>query len=275
MIQIVIVLYKTTLDKSLSFNSLRKYADKLTVPHNILIVNNYPDIHIADDNDYKVLTPENNVMLSGAYNLALDEAKANGHQWIMLLDQDTLITEEYINEINRVFTEGVQDDIASVVPIVRQATNNIQISPATYNPFWGLVNITMLSKGVYNNCVSAINSCAVVRVNAIEQIGGFPKNYPLDGLDVIYFYYLYKNDWKCMVIEPVIYQNLSVYDFKNSMNMTRYKSILKSESDLAKDMGGMAVVTTKLRYCVRVLKQLINKDKREYAFTTFKSIFSK
>lgn len=273
MIQVVIVLYKTDLQSCTSFNSFKSYAEHLSVPYDILIVNNYPSINIENGNGYTVHTPSSNIMLAGAYNKAMDEAKRNKHKWLLLLDQDTVVTEEYMKEIDSTFTEGVDDRIAAIVPIVRQATNNIQISPATYNPFWGLVGMKMLSQGITNSCVSAINSCSVIRVEAVDSIGGFPEKFPLDGLDIIYFYKFFQKGWSFQVIESVIYQNLSVYDYKHSMNKDRYQSIIRSELDLAKEMGVGAIITTRLRYCVRTIRQLLDRNKKAYSGITFKAIF--
>lgn len=273
MLQIVIVVYKTTLEESESFRSLNASIDALTVPYSILVVNNSADVRIESGEGYTVVTPKENLMLAGAYNIALEEAKKAGRKYLMLLDQDTEVTREYIEELNRTLNSPIDDNIAALVPVVRQKSNNIQISPAVYNPSLGTARMHYVQAGTYTRCTSAINSCTVLSVKAIEAIGGFPLEFPLDGLDIIYFYLLYKQGLATKVINAVIYQNLSVYDYKHSMNRRRYLSIIKSEKQLAKVMGWNARLLIRLRFIIRGFKQLANSDKRRYSGVTFKSIF--
>ncbi len=275
MLQITIVTYKTKLSKCESLNSLLKYIGKLEVPYNILIINNSPEIQLEESPLYTIFTPNENLMLAKAYNVAMSTAKKNGHEWMMLLDQDTTLTEQYIERVNNVFKDKIEDTVASIVPIVKYIDGKEQISPGTYSPAWGTVNIKMLKPCIVSNkCVAAINSCSVVRVAAIESIGGFSEMFPLDGLDTAYYFQFYKQGWLVQVIDATIFQNLSVLDYKNSMNERRYKSILKSERDLAQMMGNKALIALKLRYIVRIIKQIIDKNKRKYLKDTI-SVFIK
>lgn len=269
MLQITIVTYKTTLNKCESLNSLCKYIDKLEVPYSILIVNNSPEIQLEDSPLYTIFTPTENLMLAKAYNAALSIAKKNGHEWMMLLDQDTTLTEDYIVGLNNALKSKIDTSIAAIVPVVKYIDGIHQISPATYNPTFGTVNAKMLKPCIVSGkSVLAINSCSVVRITAIESIGGFPEMFPLDGLDTAYYYQFYKHGWDVQVIDAVIFQNLSVFDYKHNMSDRRYQSILKSELDLVHIMGTTATITLKLKYLGRIVIQLFDSGKRKYVKQT-------
>ena len=70
-IYIVIVLYQTELKDSVAFNSLSINIQALTIPYELLIFNNSPEIRIPYDKAYSVVSTTN-IGLAYAYNYALD-----------------------------------------------------------------------------------------------------------------------------------------------------------------------------------------------------------
>ncbi|MDO9154723.1 MAG: hypothetical protein Q7U47_13640, partial [Paludibacter sp.] len=93
-IEIVIVLYQCSLDKSITFLSLKEQLDNISIDYELIIYNN--DIHQKiEDTKFLVENSEENKKLEGAYNFALDRAIKNGKNLILLLDQDTVIPGNY------------------------------------------------------------------------------------------------------------------------------------------------------------------------------------
>lgn len=96
-IQIILVLYKTTLKDCLSYQSLKQYLPKTSINYELILFNNYSEITIENEQNCTVINSKTNLMLTGAYNYALNIALESGKKWLLLLDQDTLLTEKYFN----------------------------------------------------------------------------------------------------------------------------------------------------------------------------------
>ena len=216
-LQIIIVLYKAHLEDSESYKTLMQNVSKLQVPWNLMIYNNSADIQIPQG-DYKLIVPEKNKMLAGAYNEALKEAAVNGCDWLLLLDQDTRISGDYIDALNHFFSLGIK--VCAAFPVLKN--KNLYLSPRAYSPFWGPWFFTnKLDYGmVKNKYVSAFNSATVFSVSDIESIGGFPEDFPLDMLDTCVCYRLSRSGKSFFVLNCVLQHDLSVRDYEHNMNKT-------------------------------------------------------
>jgi GT2 family glycosyltransferase len=78
----------------------------------------------------------------------------------------------------------------------------------------------------------AINSCALIRTKFLEEIGGFNKNFPLDGLDHWWCGEAQRLQRKLFVMEGTIEHDLSVSNFGENVTAARYQSIVDSEVTL-------------------------------------------
>lgn len=173
--------------------------------------------------------------LAGAYNAALDKAKANGSTWLLLLDQDTRLSREYMAELLDV-SKSVQSEsqIGAIVPKLWAGTR--LYSPSA--PFLRQIRRQFSNKhdtvgehvtGVVTYALTAYNSGAVVRVSALEDIGGFPKDFWLDYLDHTVFEQLHQQGYRVWVMRTVLQQNLSHLEL-NSVPMWRHWSVLASQT---------------------------------------------
>lgn len=84
----VLVLYKQTRDESVSYQSLKRFLTVTELQENVFIWDN----------------TEHNIYLSPAYNRGLDYAYTHHHQWIVLLDQDTILSAEYFQHLEHINT---------------------------------------------------------------------------------------------------------------------------------------------------------------------------
>ncbi|MBE6312749.1 MAG: glycosyltransferase [Bacteroidales bacterium] len=271
-LQIIIVLYKAHLEDSDSYRTLMQNVNRLHVRWNLMIYNNSADILIPQG-DYKLIVPEENRMLAGAYNEALKEAAANGCDWLLLLDQDTRITENYIEALNHFFS--LETKVCAAFPVLEN--KNLYLSPHAYSPFWGpWFSTRKLNYGmVKNKYVSAFNSATVFSVSDIESIGGFPEDFPLDMLDTCVCYRLSRSGKSFFVLNCVLQHDLSVQDYEHNMNKTRYLSLIQAENRLALQMGITVYMSLKMRLLLRFVKQLFVPSKRAYSIDTLKYLFSK
>ena len=275
-IQIVLVLYRTALSGSAAFSSFMKYRHLLSVRTSLFIYNNSPEIKIetAHDGSYEVFNASQNDMLAKAYNRALECAEKNGCEWLMPLDQDTELNENFLTRLNSAIIDSTADRIAAILPTF--VRNGKTISPLSYRPklssHWLCTPATV---GINSSCLSAFNSCATLNVEAIKAIGGFPEEYPLDDLDLCYLYRLYKRGYRFIIIDARLRQELSIHDYKRHMTHERYEKIMDADLRFAREIGPTAVFMWKIRMILRCIKTITNNERRKYIRTTLSYIFCK
>jgi GT2 family glycosyltransferase len=134
--------------------------------------------------------------LASAYNFALAHAEKERHEWLLLLDQDTLLTQEFIVELIECMNSlRNQEKVASITP-------KLLVRGKIYSPAAHFIDqlrhqyrrsnhaVTREIVGVQPGRMGAYNSGATLRVWALRSIGGFPKDYWLDYLDHAVFHAL-------------------------------------------------------------------------------------
>ncbi len=263
-LQIILVLYKTKIDNSLCYQSLLKCICKLKIDFELLIYNNSSEIIIPQREDYEVINAPLNDRLAGAYNYALKQAVETKKKWLLLLDQDTELTKEYFEELNQILESDESENISVIIPQIQKG--KCFIAPKTYFPQLGYTFFTkqLRQSGFCSKCISSINSGTVLNTRVIEEIGGFSYKYPLDGLDIWYFYQLYKKGKKVYVMKTVLEHDFSMLDYPK-MTIGRYKSIFDADLQFTKELGCLAVFLWKLKIPLRAAKRLCHKEQRKYA----------
>lgn len=279
MIEIILVLYKRLPQQSQSYVSIRKYIHCLHVPYSIIIYNNTPDIEITSSHpDEIIINATGNDMLAGAYNKSLELAKKSKCDWILLLDQDTELNETYFREVNAFLTSEDANHYAIAAPVL--CKDDIHLSPVAFNPaigpFWAGRNFNITHSNFKNipkgMAPSAFNSAVLLKVEAIESIGGFDNDFPLDMLDHRYFYQLYKAGLNMYVLDVTMTQNLSLLDNKDQMPVSRYREYLKACRLFSKKIGWRTLVSQKLRLCLHIGSQIIRPNKRKYLKSSLKEL---
>ncbi len=271
-IQIVVVLYKCNIIQSESLQSIEKIKNDLTelFDLDILIYNNDSQKPIPPHHNYQIFNSSTNSMLVGAYNYALNIAINKQIQWLLLLDQDTTLNLQYFKELHKALI-NISKKTACITPIMYN--KNKHLSPIEYNPIFGPQWFQKpLKSGLYNSCLFAFNSASLINTSAISAIGGFPNEFPLDDLDICYFYRLYKKGYYTHVLPVTIEHQLSILDYAKNMTPQRYQSILYYDKLMSKEIGKTAQISLIIRMMMRVILQLFSSTKRKYVLQTLKSI---
>ena len=213
----ILVLYHVAAEHSIAYQGLRQY----------LSAEEYNDIYIHDN------TPHN-VYLAEAYNRGLEYAILHRYKWIVLLDADTAVSEEYV----RTLKAAIAEDATSVCVPVLVDSKGKQLSPSK----------------LYGK-PTAFNSGLAVRCEIMEQIGGFNRNYPLDYLDNWLCRELYIRHINLTVLPVRLLHNLSVNDPKHYVSKERYNSILHGERQFAEQYN--EVIRYKMRLLCRLCKWIL------------------
>lgn len=280
-IMIVLVLYKTMPNESVTYRCLRRYIDTLSHPYTILIYNNSTENHVETTNKNEfVINASSNGMLATAYNTALKIALEKKIEWVMLLDQDTELSPLFFSMTDAFLSSKDSYEYDMAVPVLRFKDKHL--SPFAYNRhigiFWSGKNInlshTNFNKIKQSLVKTAFNSASLIRVSAINNIGGFDSDFPLDMLDHRYYFQLWQANSRIYVLDVVMQQNLSLLEENHSMPVHRYKQYLKKSYLLSKKTGFTTMCSFKLFLCYLITNQIRHSNQRQYLSATLKELFA-
>lgn len=266
----VMVRYKMPLEESRTLRGLMDaFAEDpaLGEGFRVLIWDNSPDPLINPQLPESFLYRHSKANLgpSGAFNEALRYACEHGHAWMLLLDQDMEIHVEFLRALVR-HQKQVKNlpEVAAIVPTVcaggtvvsprRQLLHDSRPYPAQ-------------ECGVAKGEATAINSGSLVRVSAIEEIGGFSADFWLDYSDFYLFHQLFLRGMKIWrAADVTLRHTMTVMDYEHSMSPWRYRNFSHAEeafNDLYKSALGNALQT--VRVLARAIKQRMKYKNREFS----------
>ncbi|MDR7208985.1 glycosyltransferase [Flavobacterium piscis] len=267
---VIIILYKNNLENSRTIKTLETSLDKKI---NLFVYDNssekqYPEESFSYNKfNVQYFHDPTNVGLSKAYNYALKLAVNNKCSWLLLLDQDTCFTKEYIDAVEMLRVDKLDKKTVAVIPRVKSLTNNQKISPAKII-LGGICRPFNYQEGIITSKISGINSGTILKVDYFKSIDGFNANYTLDMLDHWYFKKIFDDGKNIFLLNATINQDLSVLEnFEESVSIERYKQMLKAESLFIMEESFISLAVFKLRLFFRILKQRKFRNKEYYKFT--------
>jgi glycosyltransferase involved in cell wall biosynthesis len=262
----VIVIYKMRSSESPALRTLMVAAEQASrndLQLEILVWDNAPGGQDAGEVPAGVryeAAPEN-VGLAGAYNRALEIASSEGYDWLLTLDQDTILPPEFLIRVSQIAREvEITPSIAAIVPQITGGGRAL-------SPFWfswaGLANsFNKDFVGVPSQATFAFNSASTIRVTALRQIGGYHPWFWLDNSDHYMFRQLHRHGKRVFVSNDIkVTHHFSMMDMQTDVTPARYRNILLAESafwDL--EMGTLAGLERTARLILRVYKHSRRKD---------------
>lgn len=265
----VIVLYRIAPDQSPAFRSVMASRARLsdaTGDVRVLLWDNSPAAGAEQGlpPDVRYVADESNSGLAKAYNHALNWAIEDGSAWLLTLDQDTAVPEDYFEKMAAVARTSTRyAGIGAVVPQI--AANGRQLSPNWFQlgamPRWYRPGYT----GVPKEPVFAFNSGAMLSVAALQQAGGYDPRFWLDDSDAMIFSRLHEHGKRVYIAGDVqVEHEFSMKDMQRRMSPARYRNALLAETafwDLR--MNRAAGWERTLRLMVRLVKQWLRGDSGE------------
>ena len=231
----VVVLYKRTPERSQTINSLATvFACNPGLLDSIRVIlwDNSPKaidrLNLSFPCDYS--HAGRNVGTSGAYNYALEFAEAEGAPWLLLLDQDTTISPEFLPRILEYshLLQG-QTEIGTVVPFIY--SHGSLVSPRGLGRFNRISRIPRTFSGVCRRKAFAVNSATLMRAAALREIGGYSDDFWLDLSDVYVFQAMYrKGRYLYIAGDLTLQHSITSMDFDKDMAPERYRNFLDAES---------------------------------------------
>jgi len=167
--------------------------------------------------------------LFGAYDAALAMARAGGYEWLLTLDQDTVLPADFFPALVPGLSAAAEDlRIAAIVPHLAEGER--LLSP-TYVGVGRARPLPREFSGVPAREARAFNSAALLRGSAIEEIGGFEPCFWLDYLDSWLHHQFFRHGWRMYVLGSVHLQHhLSLLNYRERMSISRFRNFLMAEA---------------------------------------------
>ena len=231
---VVIVLYRHAPEQSAAFSSLREHLNAFPEASGAvecLLYDNSPEPSSLPEVAFRCtyIHDATNPGLAKPYNTALQQAATAGLSWLMLLDQDTVVTREYFAEVLATLPVAEADpSITAIAPKLVQRGHVL-------SPHWSLLHpksVAMESAGIIKGNVQVFNSGSVLRVADMIAIGGFDQKFPLDYLDHATFHELQGRGGKIFLLRAALTHELSQNDplgFDSPAFVRRYWPSLRAE----------------------------------------------
>lgn len=270
----VAVLYKCSFEKSNTIVSLNKSLEKFQKKLTLLVYDNGPEKQYTKERfeygnfDIIYKHDPNNPGLSKAYNEGVKYATSHGADWILLLDQDTIYSSDFLEFYLEAIMENLASEIVCIIPKVLSANDNTLFSPSKIYPGGITRPANRIKPGIIEKPITSINSGTFISIQFIISVGGFSDEYPLDMLDHWYFREIIRKKKKVLLLNTFVHHNLSVNSFFDEVSINRYDSILLSERKFFRSHI-LDLCIYKLRLVFRIIKQL-QVGEKEHAKLTFK-----
>jgi glycosyltransferase involved in cell wall biosynthesis len=272
----VVVIYQRSLSES---HTLKGLCEAFSIAPNL--AENY-SVMIWDNSPHAIENPQlpipfvyehsgDNLGVSGAYNRAMQYALESKYPWLLLLDQDTLVTSDYLIAMYRHSLNLLSSiEIAAIAPTVRAGQTIIspaqrRIRPRPYPSG---------ESGIALGELLAINSGCILRVASLQKIGGFSAEFWLDFSDYYVFHQFFMNNMKVWrAADAKIAHNLSVFDYEHSMTPLRYKNICYAETAFIDIYNSwIDSVVYSFRLFARAIKQWMKHDNPEFSYITWEQL---
>jgi GT2 family glycosyltransferase len=280
LIQCVVVLYKCSLDSSNTLQSLAEFCGQqndLAKRMALLIYDNSESAQPSalgrwnfGSVEYRHATKNDG--LAAAYNHALSIAHSPSIEWLLLLDQDTVLSPILFSSLFSAISSHLSPEICAIVP--KLAQEGKILSPQIVGRFHNHACPSDYS-GICPTQITAFNSAACIRTQALAAIGGFPSEYWLDFLDHIVFHRLQMRGGRILILDVILEHHLSLEKLDTEMSLDRFANVLAAEWKFVRDTGsGGGPLVHRLRLLKRSLTYGIKLRNKAYASKTLYAALS-
>jgi hypothetical protein len=258
----VVVLYERGLNEVKSWPQIAKKLDEAgrsaargsgCFLEHVLIYDNSSQERAKPLNDVPNCTyvhDERNAGTAAAYARAALIACEIGLDWLLLLDQDTLLPDNYFEAAGVALKSAIQTP-AAMLPWVFHGS--AVVSPAIVTFFGGIKPLVSQKKVQSKFNLTGISSGSLLRVSAFVSCLPFPDYLWLDYVDHWIFANLHLKNNSVISFDAKLQHDLSVFNVK-TLSKARLTSILDGEISILAMQGIGAQVAYPFRLVVRVMR---------------------
>ena len=280
LIECVVVLYRQSPAESKALTSLLEIcaADaELAGLLELLVQDNSPSpqefVSAGDRKPFaEYYHAPDNPGLADAYNRALQSARDRGIPWLLLLDQDTRLTPEFMEHLRVALQQAGASEYCAFVPQLLQGSR--VLSPQVVGRVLHK-RIPLGFSGPAKQQILAFNSAACLSVKDLVAIGGFPKQFWLDYLDHMVFYRLQQAGGRIFVLNARLDHSISIAHIEADVSIERFSNILRAEWLFVRETGwGGGPPVHRARLLMRALSHSLKLRNKQYALYTLRAAFS-
>jgi GT2 family glycosyltransferase len=276
---VVIVLYEMTPERSPAYRSLIQASARLPSSKgrvSVVLWDNSlrPQLCERPVSGVGYIHDPRNPGLAAAYNQVLAMAAAEESDWLITLDQDTTVPCDYLTrlaEAARLY-EG-RCDVGAIVPQI--TIGKKQVSP--YYFAWGCLPRWHGQgyRGIPAEPVFAFNSGAMIRISALQQIGGYTRGFPIEYSDTAMFHKLHQHGKGVYICGDIqLRHEFSLIDMNRLLSAERYRRTLLAESAFWDvHMSRLAGAERTLRLLLRMVRHWVRNDRRDLRQVTLQFVF--
>ena len=269
-ILVVVVRYKTPMEEARTMNSLAsafRTAPALLDQIGVLVWDNSPEclreFPAAFPFDY--IHSERNRGVSGAYNEAMKIAERAHCDWLLLLDQDTIVPDGFLGrmlEYSHTLREDVE--IAAVVPTIWVDSRYVFPRRVCFNHTEAC---EPAFSGVPEVECTAANSGVLMRISALQEIGGYSEDFSLEFSDVYVFHQLHRVGKKLWIAGDLkLDHRMTIFEYDGDLTPERYLRFMEAEDAFISNYKSMAEnIVQSARLLARSLRQYYRYSNRAYS----------
>lgn len=206
MIYALIVIYNKSCRESNSIKDIKKYAPDINLIVYDNSTNDFGNSKFCKENNYFYFTQNKNVGISKAYNFIMDHFRFNKDDYLIMLDDDTHLTLEYLEETKKLVYLH-QYDVN--LPIVK--ANQKIISP--YNYYMNCrTKMIQNPSDIIISKASGINSGMVINTNLFQKIR-YNENLFLDYVDYDFMRRVHKSQGTIHIMHSIINQEFQYFNY--------------------------------------------------------------
>ncbi len=206
----------------------------------------------------RIVSVSKNAGLAWAYDYALALAGREGAGWLLTLDQDTELPADFL--IRMQAKAGELDGRRGIGAIVPRLTSEAgkPLSPVIAGLQEQAVSIQV--PGVVDGDVRAYNSGALMRVAALQAIGGYDRRFWLDYLDHAIFRALHAGGYEVWIESSLVLRHqLSLDAGRETMGEERFRNFAMAEAAFQDLHAGRM---TRGLYLLRLMLRAVNQKRR-------------
>jgi GT2 family glycosyltransferase len=276
LIQCVIVLYKESPFQSRSLSSLLRICTEdpsIAARLKILVQDNSPEAQQLPATAYPwpidYFHASTNPGLADAYNRAWAYAEKDHIEWLLTLDQDTVLDRNFFLQLLKALDRDVSIPACAFVP--QLVSDGLVLSPQIAGKVF-YHRISLGSHGFTAEPIVAFNSAACLNLKALAKIGGYPKEYWLDYLDHIVFHRLQASGGRVYILNSQLAHRLSLQNMESGVSIERYSNVLSEEWRFVRDSGsGHYSLIHRARLLKRALVHAFKIKNKRFALETLRA----
>jgi hypothetical protein len=273
----VIVLYKRAPEQSQTLGALAevfRHDPELLKTFRILIFDNSPVALMSPSLGFPFdyIHSTRNVGNAGGFNRAMELAETMAIPWLLLLDQDTTLSHDYMRRMAGYSAQFAdRPELAVVLPLLW--CRGQLISPKRLASFYRIQALPPSCYGtLYKEQIIACDSAALMRVEALRETGGYDEDlFWLDFSDIYVFAKLRHNRRSAYIASDLQLQHsLAIMDYDNDMTPERYRNFLAAEGAFFESYRSrLDNVALTLRLLARAAKQYLRHTNKTFARMTW------